>query len=47
MKKVFTVVMAFSVFVLSATAEQATTEPSVSGVTARQNWPWNGNVEIL
>ena len=36
-----------SVFVLAASVLSATVEPTVSGVTARQNWPWNGNVEIL
>ena len=47
MKKVFAVVFAVFAFALSVTAEETTMEPTVSGVTARQNWPWNGNVEIL
>jgi formylglycine-generating enzyme required for sulfatase activity len=36
----------FAAAILSAIA-CAAAEPSATGVTARQNWPWNGNVDIL
>ena len=41
MKTAVVIVSAF----LCAAAGAA--EPVVSGVMARQNWPWNGNVDIL